>query len=163
MKIRTKVQGFTLVELMTAIAVLSILLTVALPSLESMLLGGRLRSYANELVSSVYLARSEAIKTNAVVRLCASSNGTSCDGSWGEGWVILNSDDEVIQSRGALAEGYAINAGATILSFKPTGIGATQTTLTVCKATPSPGDHERVVTISATGRPSVSKTSTGSC
>ncbi|HQS36679.1 MAG: prepilin-type cleavage/methylation domain-containing protein [Methylotenera sp. 24-45-7] len=163
MKILTKAQGFTLVELMTAIAVLSILLSVALPSFENMLLSGRLRSYANELVASAYLARSEAIKTNSVVRLCASSNGTSCDGSWGQGWVILRSDGAVVQAHGALADGYAINAGATTLSFKATGIGATQTTLTVCKATPSPGNQERVVTISATGRPSVSKTTTGSC
>lgn len=163
MKILIKAQGFTLVELMTAIAVLSILLSVALPSFENMLLSGRLRSYANELVASVYLARSEAIKTNSVVRLCASSNGTSCDGSWGQGWVVLRSNDAVVQAHGALADGYVINAGATTLSFKATGIGATQTSLTVCKATPSAGDHERVVTISATGRPSVSKTTTGSC
>lgn len=163
MLIRVKSQGFTLIEMMTAIAVLGILITISLPTLEGMLLSGRLRSYANELAASAYLARSEAIKTNSVVRLCASSSGTGCDGDWAEGWVVLRSDDAVVQSHGALANGYKINAGANTLSFKPTGISATQTTLTVCKASPSAGDQERVVTISATGRPSVSKTTAGAC
>ena len=163
MFLRTKSLGFTLIEMMTAIAVMGILLSIAFPSFESMLLSGRLRSYANELVASAYLARSEAIKTNSVVRLCASSSGTGCDGDWAEGWVVLRSDDAVVQSHGALANGYKINAGANTLSFKPTGIGATQTTLTICKAAPSAGKQERIVTISATGRPSVSKTTAGAC
>jgi type IV fimbrial biogenesis protein FimT len=163
MWMRTKALGFTLVELIVAIAVLGILLSISLPSLDGMLLSGKLRSYANELVASVYLARSEAIKTNSTVRLCASSSGTGCDGDWAQGWVVLRSNDAVVQSHGALADGYKINAGANTLSFKPTGISATQTTLTVCKATPSAGDQERVVTISATGRPSVSKTTAGAC
>ena len=163
MLVRAKLLGFTLVEMMTAIAVMGILLSIAFPSFQSMVLSGRLRAYANELVASAYLARSEAIKTNSVVRLCASSSGAGCDGDWAQGWVVLNSNDAVIQSHGALTAGYKINSSDATLSFKPTGIGATQTTLTVCRETPSPGEQERVVTISATGRPSVTKTANGSC
>ncbi len=160
---RTSARGFTLPEMMLAVALIGILVSITMPSLESMLLGGRLRSYANELVASAYLARSEAIKTNSTVRLCASASGASCDGDWAQGWVVLRSNDAVIESHGPLADGFQINAGATTLSFRSTGISATQTTLTICKGSPEAGDQERVVTISATGRPAVTKTTTGSC
>lgn len=163
MHISNKNSGFSLIEMMVAIAVMSILLLVALPSFQATMLSAKLRSYSNELVASVYLARSEAIKSNSVVTMCASSTGTSCEGEWGQGWIVLNNDDAIIQSHGALASGYKINSEESKITFLSTGIGATQTTLTVCRSAPASGDQERVVTISATGRPSVVRTTEGSC
>jgi type IV fimbrial biogenesis protein FimT len=154
-----KSQGFSLVELVVAMAIMGILITITLPAMDSILLNGRLRSYSNELLASAYLARSEAIKTNTVVRLCASASGTACDGSWEQGWVVIRSDDAVIESHAALKEGFVINGSVTTVSFKPTGIGATQATLTICK---SGGDQSRLVTVNASGRPSVTK-ETGGC
>lgn len=158
-------RGFTLVELMVAIAVLGILSTIALPSFSEMILSNKLRSYANNLVASTYLARSEALKSNAVVTLCVSTGGTSCaSGGWEQGWIVLRGAT-VIQRQQAVAAGYKISeaAGLTSLNFQPTGVGATQATLTICRATPTAGSQERVVTISVTGRPSVTKTTSGTC
>lgn len=153
-----KSRGFGLLELVVAMAIMGILITIALPAMDSMLLSGRLRSYSNELLASVYLARSEAIKTNAVVTLCASATGTACDGSWEQGWVVLRNNNAVIQSHGELTDGFVVNGSVTTLSFKPTGIGATQATLTLCK---TGGDQSRVITVNASGRPSVIKTDGG--
>lgn len=158
-----KYNGFSLIELMVALIVLSTVLLIALPSFQSAMLSVKLRSYSNELVASVYLARSEAIKSNSAVTLCASSSGTGCDGEWNQGWVIMNNNNNVIHSHAALAAGFKINASDSKILFQPTGIGATQTALTVCRAEPTPGEQERIVTISATGKPSVEKTATGSC
>lgn len=157
-----KYSGFSLIEMMVAIAVMAILLLVALPSFQTTMLSVKLRSYSNELVASIYLARSEAIKSNSTVTLCASSTGTSCDGEWNQGWIILNNNN-VIQSHGALSSGFKISSDQSKIVFKSTGIGATQTTLTVCRAEPKAGDQERVVTISATGKPTVARTTKGSC
>jgi len=156
-------KGFTVIELAVAMAIFGILITIAIPAMDNMLLSGRLRSYANDLLASAYLARSEAIKTNSVVRLCASASGTACDGSWEQGWVVLRNDDALVESHGPLLEGYQVNSVESTLSFRPTGIGATQTTLTICRVSPSAGNQERVVTISATGRPSITKTTNGGC
>lgn len=162
-KQQLSVKGFSLIELVVAIAILAILLSIAMPAMDNMLLSGRLRSYANDLLASAYLARSEAIKTNAVVRLCASATGTACDGDWEQGWVVLSGDSTIVQSHGPLLEGYQVNALESSLSFTPTGVGATQATLTICRVSPSAGNQERVVTISATGRPSITRTTNGSC
>ena len=160
------IHGFSLVELIVAIAIFGILSAIAIPSFNETILSFKLRSYANELVGHANLARGEAIKINAPVTICVSTNGTSCStaASWEDGWIVL-SGTNVIQRQGAAATGYKITefAGLKSLIFQPTGIGATLAQFTICKATPAAGSQERVVRISATGRPSVSKTSNGSC
>lgn len=156
-------RGFSLIELLVAISILGILSAIALPSFSEALLSNKLRSYANNLVASAHLARSEAIKSNSVVTLCVSSDGASCAaGGWEQGWIVL-SGATVIKHQQAVASGYKITASAASVSFQPTGVGATQATLTICRATPTAGSQERVVSISATGRPSVTKTTSGTC
>ena len=164
MKKRLAQQGFTLIELMVTISVLAILLMIAVPSFNDATLGSKLSAYANNLVASAHLARSEAIKRNTAVTLCVSSNGASCaSGGWEQGWIALSTDGTIIQRQQALPAGLKITGGANSLAFQPSGVGATTATFTVCRATPTVGGQERVVSISATGRPGVEKTTVGSC
>lgn len=157
--------GFSLIELIVVISILAILSSIALPAFSDALLSSKLRSYANNFVASTHLARSEAIKRNTPVTLCVSTNGTSCGaGGWERGWIVL-SGTTVVQYQQATASGYKIteSGGLVSLTFQPTGIGATQASFVVCRATPSVGWQERVITLSATGRPSVTKTTNSSC
>lgn len=155
--------GFTLIEMMVAISIVAILASIAIPSFSDIMLTNKLRSYANDLVAGAHLARGEAIKSNAVVVLCASSNGTSCSGDWKNGWIVLSASNTVIQTWQAIDANYKIAPTATTVSFQPTGVGSTQVALTICRESPAAGSQERVVTISATGKPSVTKTTAGSC
>lgn len=165
-QLRAKTQrGFSLVELMAAIAVLGVLSAIAIPSFNEMIMSTKLRSYANNFIASAHLARSEAIKNNAVVRLCASNNGTSCTGNWQNGWIVIKANNTVIERQQATSDGYLITeaGGTNTLNFQSTGIGSTQAALTICRATPYVGNQERVVRISATGKPSITKTTVGAC
>jgi len=166
--------GFTLVELMMAITVVAILLVIAVPSFRDAALGSRLSAVANNLLASVQLARSEAIKRNQTVTLCASANGSSCaaSGDWEQGWIILDADNNVINRQDVLPAGLKVlQAGIIVapattfltpLQFQPIGIGATAATFTVCRASPV-GSQERVVTVTATGTAYVTITNSGSC
>ncbi|SDO80426.1 GspH/FimT family pseudopilin [Pseudomonas jinjuensis] len=157
-------RGFTIIELMVTLAVAAILLSIAVPNFSDMTLGSKLGASANSLVSGARVARSEAIKRNAVVSLCASSDGATCSSSadWEDGWIVLGGGT-VVMAEKAAPSGLRILSEVKLLEFQPSGVGSTQAVLTVCRSTPNPGSQERVVTFSATGRASVTKTTTGSC
>ena len=70
-----RIAGFTLIELMIAVAVGGILLSVGLPSMRDMLLNQKLRTAASDMHLSLMLARSEAIKRNADVIIEGNSAG----------------------------------------------------------------------------------------
>lgn len=159
--------GVTLLELMVTVVVMVILMTIAVPGFQQVMLTSRLESYANDLLSSATLARSEAIKRNKTVTLCASANGTSCatSGGWDQGWIVLDaSGPTVIATHSATTGNFVISEASSMrsLSFSPSGVGATQASLKVCRTSPV-GNQERVVTIDTTGRPLISTTTNGTC
>lgn len=156
--------GFTLVEMMVALAIAAILLAIAVPSYSGSQLNSQLRASANDLIGSINFARSEAIKGGTVVTLCASSDGENCGGAWNQGWVVRRNAD-VLHSASALPSGFRLTefSGTTTLQFQSTGVDATAATFTLCRSSPSAGNQERVVSMDATGRAFVTRTTTGSC
>lgn len=170
--------GFTLIELMVAVAILAVLAALAAPSFNEAILSNRLASYANTFVASAQLARSEAIKRNATVVMCRSADGASCatSGGWQQGWILwrdADSDatvdaDEIIQKQQAISPDYRFTGNAYSVDFLATGGaqitgGGSPVTLSLCRATPEAGRQERTLSVSFTGRSSVEKTTTGSC
>ncbi len=89
---QSRLEGFTLIELMVTLAVAAIMLTIAVPSFQEFIGSNRLTSEANGFLTSLNLARSEAIKGNVRVTLCVSSNGTSCAASGG--WELGYKGDD---------------------------------------------------------------------
>lgn len=83
--------GFNIIELMVAIAVLGILLGLGVPAMQSFIQNNRLTSQINGLSSSLALARSEAVKRNLQVVVCASTSGTACTtgSTWDRGWMAF--------------------------------------------------------------------------
>jgi type IV fimbrial biogenesis protein FimT len=85
--------AFTLIELMIAIAVATIVLTLGVPSFNSVIERNQLSAYTNLLVSSLYFARSEAIRRNETITVCHSDDGATCGGfGYEDGWIIFFDD-----------------------------------------------------------------------
>ena len=74
--VRTQ-RGFTLTELMVTVAVAGILAMVAVPNMRTFLQNNRLSAASNDLLRSFYLARTEAIKHQTNVAVCASAVPTA--------------------------------------------------------------------------------------
>lgn len=165
-----RLAGFTLIELMVTLTVLAVVAMIAAPSFQQAALSSRLTSYANAFSASLKLARSEAIKRNATVTMCRSADGTSCagTGSWEQGWIVFNDANANSTVDGAetrfayepaASPDYSITSagGVYALNFKGSGMSATTETVTLCRASPTPGTQKRTIGIDATGRTSVAR------
>ena len=161
-------RGFTLIELLVTLAVAAILITVAVPNYQMFVMNNRMASQANDLLTSLSVARSEAVKRAANVTVCASSDGATCTGTWAQGWIVRDAAG-VIQVQRALSGSSALSGGtdvASTLTYTPSGrtnIAASattaSTTLTLCP--PSPAIvNGRAIQVERTGRARVSTVST---
>ena len=92
-------RGFTFVEALATLAVAGVLASAVVPSLASGLRATRVSAASTEMLASLLLTRSEAVKRRVRVVMCRSANGESCaaSGSWEQGWIVfadLNSDGD---------------------------------------------------------------------
>lgn len=135
--------GFTLVELLITIVIVTTLLALGVPSIRDFMKQNRLTAQSNALVTALQVARTEAVKRGTDTVLCASSNLTSCTGSgdWDKGWIVFSdlnlngtpdlgssvplcedTEDCMLRTSGALSGKHTITSSATNLRFLPTGL-----------------------------------------
>lgn len=149
-------RGFTLVELMVAVAVLAILAAIALPSFTSTINSGRLTAQANDMVSALQMAKSEAIKTNASVTLCGTSDGSTCSGASGawSNWLVVAPDgaNQRVVLSGTKASSVQVSASVSGVVFRADGTASGSGDLTICLPTTKPVDNMRVVHVTSGGQ-----------
>lgn len=151
-------RGFTLVELMVVLAVLGIVLGIAIPNFQRVVVSNRMAAQANDLITALSLARSEAVKRAAQVTVCASSDRATCTGGWAQGWIVRDAAGNALRVFGPLS-GNSTLAGAPQIVFTATG-GTTLlagTTLLLCPPAPAVV-HGRAIEIERSGRPRVANT-----
>jgi type IV fimbrial biogenesis protein FimT len=83
--------GFTLVEAIVSLAVMTTLGTIVLPSLAALLEHQRAAAAMSSLVSQMSHARLAAVKHRRPTVLCPTFDGDTCapGGDWSGGWMIF--------------------------------------------------------------------------
>lgn len=84
----TRAAGFSMIELMITIAIVAILMALAFPSFEGSMRSNRVATTTNELIASLSLARSEALRNPGGAVICTSTDGLACGGAWTDGWIV---------------------------------------------------------------------------
>lgn len=134
--------GFTLIELMVAIAVLAILLFVALPNFAVWMQNTQIRTAGEAVLNGMQLARAEAIRRNTAIQLQLDVSS---------GWTArVLGTGEVIQSRlageGSAASAVTVTpADATKITFN--GFGSL--------VTPNPDDGTPSIAVIKIDSPSI--------
>ncbi len=92
---RPPARGFTLSELLTTLAVLTILVSVAGPALTDFLARAQLKAAHDRLFTHLHLARTLAVSEGRRIVLCPSTDGTGCapDPNWERGWIVFADRD----------------------------------------------------------------------
>jgi type IV fimbrial biogenesis protein FimT len=168
------IAGFTIIELMVALAMAAILVAIAIPSFRETMARNRIVTQSNEFVGAVNLARSEAITRNTNVTVCraATAAATNCAGSLGSWaqWIVRNAAGGVIRRGTVPTYGGTLrvssNLAADSVTFSSDGLARTGGALvnnlnfTVCTTTVTV-DNIRRVTLGAGSRLSTTKASGG--
>lgn len=116
--------GFTLVELMIALAVLSIVATLSAPSFLNLLSGYQQITERDRVVASLALARSEAATRGTTVALCAKAKTSyQCSTqvqdltTWQHGWLVFTDNNQNLSlDSGELIRAYDPPAPAVTLT-----------------------------------------------
>lgn len=125
--INRRQEGFSLVELMIALAVFGLLMALALPAYQAFIQNTRIRTTAESILNGLQLARAEAVKRNASVQFVLGANS-----DWSVGClppVVADNDGDGEPDCPA------------ILQSRPTSDGASSSIL----VTPIPAGKTQVV------------------
>lgn len=177
-------QGFTLIELMVTVAVAAIVMGLAVPSFNETVRSSRLTTSANDWVSTLNFARSEAIKRSAPVSV--KRNGATSQ-RWEGGWDVFvdingngafNGDgdtdlceaaeDCLLKTYAALPPGYTLRSGNSsykdYATYLAGGISKNQVNevFRLCDNTQDT-NASRTISVNVVGRPTTAVGNAASC
>ena len=154
-------RGFTLLELLLALALVAVLAAAGVPALREFIRDCQRAAAVNALLQAIHNGRRLAAVSGRLVELCPTRDGLDCtgDGRW-EGDLLLRQrsagdlQPRVLPSTGHRASG-TIRGNRAALTFSPLRPAATTATFTLCD---DRGPRAAVaVVVSRSGRPRVAR------
>lgn len=167
MLMRRLADGYSLYELLITTLVVSIVVSLGVPSFGKMVADHRLRTEVDALFHAVHLARKESIFRRRAVTLCPTPDGRNCQAGkdWSQGWMMfVNLDrdrpatrdqDEPVLHRFSVSRHNQVTANRESFSFRTTELRATNGTFIFCDR--ARRAETRALVISYTGRPRVTR------
>lgn len=171
--------GLTLIEMMTALALLAIVSVIAIPSYQYLVTHNRIVTDTNRLLGSLLFSRSEAAKRGWSVSSCPTADPNanppvcgSTGGKWNFGWVVFedrgedggftDGTDTVLRREAAISGGSTIESTNfdDYIRYDPDGRSDSSGNFTLCSEDKDP-EYTRQIDVAPTGRPRVEKG--GSC
>jgi type IV fimbrial biogenesis protein FimT len=153
-------RGFTLLELMTALAVAAVLIAVGVPQLRDLTIQQRITGAAQDLHIDLTLARNEAVTRATNVSVCPSSDLIACtNDGWGNGRLtfidanangVVDAGELVVKQSPPIATGLTAGPAAGFVTFNSRGQTAALT-IGICES----GYVGRNIDIKSTGHASV--------
>ena len=149
---KPKQSGFTIMELLMAIAIVGILAGIALPSFNYAIANNKVSSNANEVVGAFNLARSEATQRGSRINISSVSGGTD----WATGYRIWRDANanaaydagEEIRVFEAIDSGLTLTGSVAGINFNALGFASGTMTLTLCSDQAAVNDRQLDVALS---------------
>ena len=158
-----KNSGFTLLELIITVALVSIVMAIAIPSMTTFNQNDRLVTNINTMIGHLAYARSEAVKRSQQVSMCVSNDAATCTGGndWEDGWIIyidadasntFDASEEVLRAQQALGNTQTMTPTtfASQVTYDYRGFATSTGSFQLCDNRTGP--HGKTISISNTGR-----------
>lgn len=98
----SRINGFTTIELLVTISIVSILLLISVPCMTCLINSNKAAATTNNIVTALQFARSEAIKNKINVKYCKSSDHKTCGGKWEDGQIVIDENGKLLRIFAAL-------------------------------------------------------------
>lgn len=85
-----KPSGFTLIEAMLSLGIISILMGSVIPSMSSLIERNQATTNINWIIGAVSFTRHAAVVHRVTMTLCAPKSTDQCGGNWHEGLVVFS-------------------------------------------------------------------------
>lgn len=157
--------GFTLINLLTALTLVSLLATTGIPSLQALLANTQANSTYQDLFTLIQFTRIQSVNHSSQAILCPSTNQTDCVADWNQTLMVFidnnsdetrNENEPILKVRAALVENEQLSWRASgsrrYLRFKADGTTRNQNgRLTYC-LTKGENRYARQIIMYRTGR-----------
>jgi type IV fimbrial biogenesis protein FimT len=161
---KNRQRGVTLLEMMIALAVSAIVLTLVAPNVQEILTKNRITAEVNEMSGLLQFARFTSIDQRANTVLCPSANFETCNTDWNGPKIVFidengnddrDADEPLLLSSQNISRNNVMTSSADLYRFLDIGGTDTPGTITLC---PRDGEEKfaRALFISLQGRSRIS-------
>jgi type IV fimbrial biogenesis protein FimT len=161
---KNRQQGVTLLEMMIALAVSAIVLTLVAPNVQSILVKNKITAEINEMSGVLQFARFTAIDQRSITIVCPSSDFSSCGNNWDDPKIVFidanandarDADEPLLLSSQTIANTNSMDSSANLIRFLDIGGTDTPSVITLC---PNSNDakYARALFVTLQGRTRIS-------
>jgi type IV fimbrial biogenesis protein FimT len=157
-------QGVTLLEMMIALAVSAIVLTLVAPNVQNILTKNRITAEINEMSGLLQFARFTSIDQRTTTIVCPSSDFETCSNDWDAPKIVFidangndsrDNDEPLLQSSQNISRNNNMTSTANLIRFLDIGGTDTPATITLCPDS-NEATYARALFVTLQGRSRIS-------
>ncbi|GAC15114.1 type IV fimbrial biogenesis protein FimT [Aliiglaciecola lipolytica E3] len=160
-------KGVTLVELMIGLAIVAIILVVAIPAAQGIIVKNRIVAEINEISGVIQFARANAVDEQLNTIVCPTADFSTCSTNWNQVKMVFGDEDgngsrgddeDILVATSLISENNYVTGPGQAIRFNPNGSANAQSSILICHDSKE-ATYARELTVTPQGRVKMSQDS----